>query len=77
MLFLATMRLSEYLRQSGIKQGAFAEAIGVTQGRVSQLLNGELPSFDRALDLIRRIEAATNGMVTASDFRSSDSEVAE
>lgn len=71
------MRLSDYLRETKTTQEAFAEAIGVTQGRVSQLIKGELPSFDRAMDLIGRINAATGGLVTASDFRNSNAEAAQ
>lgn len=71
------MRLSDYLRETKTTQQTFAEAIGVTQGRVSQLIKGELPSFERALDLVGRISAATGGKVTADDFRAPEQEPAE
>lgn len=68
------MRLSEYLRETKTTQKAFADSIGVTQGRVSQLIKGDMPAFDRAVDLLTRISAATAGKVTAADFRASESQ---
>lgn len=63
------MRLSEYLEKHEITQKAFAEKIGVTQGRISQLIiDGKLTSLERALDLIERIERATGGKVTSKDW---------
>lgn len=59
MLMKSAMRLGAWLAEKGVTQDAFAEKIGVTQGRVSQIVKGALPS----LDLARRIKAATDGDV--------------
>lgn len=60
------MHLADWRRQNGITQQALAEAIGVTQGRVSQLEqpNAAPPS----LDLAAKIAAATGGAVSVADF---------
>lgn len=58
------MQLARYLDENKITQGVFADQIGVTQGRVSQLVRGAWLSRD----LAAKIKAATNGAVTADDF---------
>ena len=58
------MQLNTYLERKGLTQTAFAELIGATQGRVGQLLNGELPSFR----LATRIHEETSGAVSYRDW---------
>ena len=58
------MKLSEWLANSGTSQSELARRLGVTQGRVSQLVAGALPS----LDLANKITAATGNKVRPSDF---------
>ena len=58
------MRLSEWLANSGTSQSELARRLGVTQGRVSQLVAGALPS----LDLANKIAAATGNKVRPADF---------
>ena len=58
------MKLSEWLVNSGTSQSELARRLGVTQGRVSQLVGGALPS----LDLANKIAAATGTKVRAQDF---------
>jgi len=58
------MKLSEWLANSGVSQSELARRLGVTQGRVSQLVAGALPS----LDLANKIAAATGNKVRAQDF---------
>lgn len=60
------MRLSDWLAEAGITQDAFAKIIGVTQGRVSQLVRGERGS--PSLSLATRIENATEGQVKPVDL---------
>lgn len=62
------MQLAEYLEAHGISQVEFADKIGVTPGRVSQLTITGLASLRRTMDIIRRIERATGGKVTAKDW---------
>lgn len=58
------MKLAEYLDREGIKRGDFAERIGVSAGRVTQLCDGGWPSSDVA----EKIVVETGGAVTADDF---------
>jgi 3,4-dihydroxy 2-butanone 4-phosphate synthase/GTP cyclohydrolase II len=58
------MKLSEWLANSGTSQSELARRLGVTQGRVSQLVAGALPS----LELANKIAAATGNKVRAQDF---------
>ena len=58
------MKLSEWLANSGTSQSDLARRLGVTQGRVSQLVAGALPS----LDLANKIAAATGNKVRPADF---------
>ncbi|WP_374331678.1 3,4-dihydroxy-2-butanone-4-phosphate synthase [Aestuariivirga sp.] len=62
------MKLSEWLANSGTSQSELARRLGVTQGRVSQLVAGALPS----LDLANKIAAATGNKVRAQDFGDQD-----
>jgi DNA-binding transcriptional regulator YdaS (Cro superfamily) len=56
------MTLDAYLKQDGIKAGDLAAAIGVSKGRLSQIRGGQTCPPELAL----KIEAATNGVVSAS-----------
>jgi transcriptional regulator with XRE-family HTH domain len=59
------MRLAKFLKETGISQGAFADAIGVKQPTVSRYASGKKrPS----LRVLRRITVATSGAVTIDDF---------
>jgi len=58
------MKLAAWLTNSGISQSDLARRIGVTQGRVSQLAKGAVPSLDLAI----RISAATGNKVRPEDF---------
>lgn len=58
------MQLGAFLKKFGKTQGEFANEIGVTQGRVSQLLQGDDPS----IKLIRKIKIASGGKVTERDW---------
>jgi 3,4-dihydroxy 2-butanone 4-phosphate synthase/GTP cyclohydrolase II len=58
------MKLSEWLNNSGTSQSELARRLGVTQGRVSQLVKGAKPS----LELANRIAAATANKVGPADF---------
>ena len=58
------MKLSEWLVNSGVSQSELARRLGITQGRVSQLVGGAQPS----LDLANKIAAATGNKVRPQDF---------
>ena len=58
------MKLAEWLTNSGTSQSELARRLGITQGRVSQLVGGAQPS----LDLANRIAAVTANKVRPSDF---------
>lgn len=58
------MRLTDYLATHEITQQAFAERVGCTQGRISQLIAGALPSFE----LARTIAAVSDGEVSMQDW---------
>lgn len=59
------MRFSDWFAsQQGLTQEAFAKRVGVTQGRIAQLISGDMPSMTLAL----AIEQTTNGVVTPNDF---------
>lgn len=67
---LAQMRLIDWFEtQQGLTQKAFADRVGVTQGRIGHLLRGDQPS----MKLAARILKATGGKVTPNDFLSSPS----
>jgi 3,4-dihydroxy 2-butanone 4-phosphate synthase/GTP cyclohydrolase II len=58
------MKLSDWLINKGVTQAELASALGITQGRVSQLVKGDVPSLDLAV----RIERITKGKVRAGDL---------
>jgi 3,4-dihydroxy 2-butanone 4-phosphate synthase / GTP cyclohydrolase II len=58
------MKLSEWLANSGTSQSELARRLGITQGRISQLVAGAQPS----LDLANKIAAATGNRVRPADF---------
>lgn len=63
------MKLIDYLKQNRIKQADFAKAAGVSQGYVSQILNGKYkPKGKKAI----RWSAATNWQVTPHELNSED-----
>lgn len=62
------MKLSEWLVNSGTSQSALARQLGITQGRVSQIVAGAQPS----LELANRIAAATGNKVRPQDFGGQD-----
>ena len=49
------MKLFDYLANSNTTQTELARRLGITQGRVSQIVGGALPS----LDLAMKIDAIT------------------
>jgi 3,4-dihydroxy 2-butanone 4-phosphate synthase / GTP cyclohydrolase II len=58
------MKLSAWLTYSGTSQSELARRLGITQGRVSQLVGGAQPS----LELANKIAAATGNKVRPQDF---------
>lgn len=58
------MHLSDWFSKQNMTQQALADNLGVTQGRVAQLLSGATPSWS----LAARIQEATHGAVTPNDF---------
>jgi len=59
-----SMRLGKWLRQNEITQGVFGKRVGVTQGRISQIVIAGTTSLRMAL----AIEKATRGDVTVRDL---------
>jgi transcriptional regulator with XRE-family HTH domain len=64
MLMTAAMRLADWLKKEGKTQGEFADACGVSQGAISQLIAGGWISQG----LAAKIKKLTKGQVTADDF---------
>ncbi len=62
------MKFSEWLANSDTSQSELARGLGITQGRVSQLVAGAQPS----LELAMRIAVATGHKVKPQDFREGD-----
>jgi 3,4-dihydroxy 2-butanone 4-phosphate synthase/GTP cyclohydrolase II len=62
------MKLAEWLINKRMSQLELARRLGVTQGRVSQLTGGALPS----LELANKIAAATGNKVRPEDFGEQD-----
>ncbi len=62
------MKLAEWLINSGTSQSELARRIGITQGRVSQLVAGAQPSLELAI----KIAAATGDKVRPQDFGDQD-----
>jgi len=58
------MKLSTWLEQSGTSQSELARLLGVTQGRISQIVAGARPSLELAV----RIAAITGKRVQPQDF---------
>src|SRR5882724_1659742 len=58
------MELSGWLERNKTPRSAFARAVGVSPGRITQICEGELPS----LELAERIARETAGAVTPNDF---------
>ena len=59
------MKLAEWLTNSDTSQSELARGLGITQGRVSQLVGGAQPSLELAI----KIAAATGNKVQPQDFR--------
>jgi 3,4-dihydroxy 2-butanone 4-phosphate synthase / GTP cyclohydrolase II len=59
------MRLGEWLKKSKTSQMELARRLGVTQGRISQIVAGEQPSLELALN----IAGATGQAVKPQDFK--------
>jgi len=62
------MKLAEWLANNGTSQSELARGLGITQGRVSQLVAGAQPSLELAI----KIAAATGNKVQPQDFRDSN-----
>ena len=63
---IGAARLRKYLSESNTSQGAFARAVGVSQGMVSHWLLGKKRiTAERARD----IERATAGVIQRSELR--------
>jgi 3,4-dihydroxy 2-butanone 4-phosphate synthase/GTP cyclohydrolase II len=58
------MKLARWLDRNEITQAELARRLGITQGRVSQILAGAAPSLDLAI----KIEAVTTGKVLAREL---------
>jgi 3,4-dihydroxy 2-butanone 4-phosphate synthase/GTP cyclohydrolase II len=58
------MKLSRWLEKAGLNQSELARELGITQGRVSQLIAGAKPS----LDLAAKIQTVTANKVQLHDF---------
>jgi 3,4-dihydroxy 2-butanone 4-phosphate synthase/GTP cyclohydrolase II len=58
------MDLASWLERTKTPRSAFARAVGVSPGRITQICEGELPS----LELAERIARETAGAVTPNDF---------
>lgn len=67
------MRLGQYLEQTGQTQQAFASKVGLTQGRISQIVRGGTNDAKTA----RSIERATDGAVTLAELIPADDAIAE
>ena len=62
------MKVGEWLANSDASQSEMARVLGITQGRISQLVAGAQPSLELAI----KIAAATQNRVRPQDFRNSD-----
>lgn len=56
--------LAKWLLRVGMKQGEAAKAMGISQGRISQIIQGEWPSKKTA----EKIIFLTNGAVSPADY---------
>lgn len=59
------MKLAHYLAEKQATASQFARELGVPVSTVTRLLRGERRP---GIELVARISAATNGVVTAEDF---------
>jgi len=62
------MKLADWLSNSGTSQSELARFLGITQGRVSQIVAGAQPSLELAI----KIAAVTGQKVRPQDFRDAD-----
>lgn len=63
------MKLNEYLRLNGVRQSAFAAAVGVTQGFVSSVIKGRyVPKGRKAIEWSK----ATGWVVTPHELNPYD-----
>jgi len=62
------MKLADWLSNSGTSQSELARFLGITQGRVSQIVAGAQPSLELAV----KIAAVTGQKVRPQDFRDAD-----
>jgi 3,4-dihydroxy 2-butanone 4-phosphate synthase/GTP cyclohydrolase II len=58
------MKLADWLKTANMSKAGFARAVGISPGRVSQLLSGDTPSLDLAL----RIQQLTRDKVKPGDL---------
>jgi 3,4-dihydroxy 2-butanone 4-phosphate synthase / GTP cyclohydrolase II len=58
------MTLEQWIKQSGTRKVDIARSLGVSPGRVSQLLSGEMPSLDLAV----KIQRLTGNLVRPESF---------
>lgn len=58
-------RLKLWMRQHNIPQRSLAEKLGISQPTLSRYLRGELRP---TIDLVKKLEAVTNGFMRASDW---------
>lgn len=69
---LSPMRLADWFIETKKTQQWLAEQVGVTQGRIAQIVRGDVPP----LPLAARIEKATGQQVTLRDFLPSEESAA-
>lgn len=63
------MKLADWLKSTGTKRYAFAEAIGVRASMITEYCEGRMwPGRDK----VEAIVKATNGAVTANDLLSAE-----
>ena len=58
-------RLKLWMRQHNIPQRSLAEKLGISQPTLSRYLRGELRP---TIDVVKKLEAVTNGFMRASDW---------
>ena len=65
MCIIARMKLHVYLADEGLTEAEFGRKIGLSQSQVNRIRRGASPSWKT----VSKIERATEGKVTAYDFR--------
>jgi predicted transcriptional regulator len=65
---LSPMRLADWFTETKKTQQWLADQVGVTQGRIAQIVGGAVPP----LPLAAKIERATEARVTLRDFLPSE-----